>query len=93
MFNKKTVVIQGLGFVGAVMSIVVANSKENYQVIGIDLPSNQAVIDKLNSGIFPIESSDPKVEEYFRKVIQRGNFKATSDISAYKFAEIGRAHV
>lgn len=88
MFNKKTVVIQGLGFVGAVMSIVVANSKENYQVIGIDLPSNQAVIDKLNSGIFPIESSDPKVEEYFRKVIQRGNFKATSDISAYKFADV-----
>jgi hypothetical protein len=36
--GKKVVVIQGLGFVGAVMGLVVANAlTEEYAVIGIDL--------------------------------------------------------
>ena len=35
------VVIQGLGFVGAVMSLICANSiKKNYTVIGVDLPNS-----------------------------------------------------
>jgi len=83
-----TIVVQGLGFVGAVMSLVVANSSNNYRVIGVDLPSNQDLIDKLNSGIFPIETSDPKVEAYFKHAINKGNFQATSDTSAYKDADV-----
>ena len=40
--NKKIVVVQGLGFVGAVMSLVCANSiKEDYAVIGVDLPNKE----------------------------------------------------
>ena len=35
--GKKVVVVQGLGFVGAVMSLVCANaSDEEYAVIGVD---------------------------------------------------------
>jgi nucleotide sugar dehydrogenase len=82
------VVVQGLGFVGAIMSIVVANSSEKYEVVGVDLPSNQGLIDKLNLGILPIESSDPKVAEYFKQVIKKGNFRATSDTYAYKDADV-----
>ena len=38
--GKKVVVVQGLGFVGAVMSLVCANAlTEEYAVVGIDLPS------------------------------------------------------
>jgi len=38
--GKKIIVIQGLGFVGAVMSVVCANAlTEEYAVIGVDLPS------------------------------------------------------
>lgn len=38
--GKKVVVVQGLGFVGAVMSLVCANAiTETYAVIGVDLPS------------------------------------------------------
>lgn len=80
--------MQGLGFVGAVMSIVVANSDTDYKVIGIDLPSNQDVIDKLNSGVFPIESSDPKVELFYKKAMEKGNFFATSDVSYYAEADV-----
>ena len=36
--NKEVVVVQGLGFVGAVMSLVVSNSeRKDYAVIGVDL--------------------------------------------------------
>ena len=33
--NKKIIVVQGLGFVGAVMSLVCANSESDYAVIGV----------------------------------------------------------
>lgn len=84
----ETVVVQGLGFVGSVMSLVVADSDQDYQVIGVDLPANQGLIDKLNSGVFPIESSDMKVYEYFDRVKKKKNFKATSDIEVYRKADV-----
>ncbi len=87
--HKKTVVVQGLGFVGAVMSLVVANSEnEEYEVIGVDLPGNQKTIDQLNAGVFPISSSDPKVNQFFEAVRKRGNFRATSDVGVYALADI-----
>ena len=67
--NKKVIVVQGLGFVGSVMSLVCANSlAEDYAVIGIDLPSPESYwkICSINEGIFPVISADKKVEEYFQ---------------------------
>jgi nucleotide sugar dehydrogenase len=87
--DSKIVAVQGLGFVGAVMSIVVANTdKENYAVIGIDLPHRREVIDKLNKGVFPIECTDQKVYEYFDEVKAKGNFFATDDEYAYSKADV-----
>ncbi len=89
--GKKVVVVQGLGFVGAVMSIVCANSlNEEYAVIGIDLPSTNSFwkIRSINEGIFPIVSSDKKVEEFFKRSKQEGNFYATYDNYAFKKADI-----
>ena len=41
--GKKVVVVQGLGFVGAVMSLVCANSlTEEYAVIGVDLAEKES---------------------------------------------------
>ena len=86
--GKKIVVVQGLGFVGAVMSIVCANADEDYAVIGVDLPNETGLdrINKLNSGVFPIASSDPKVEQYFQSAINKKNFLATSSEYAYSLA-------
>ncbi len=86
--SNKTVIVQGLGFVGSVMSLVVANSDTFYNVIGVDLPSNKSVIDKLNLGVFPIESADPKIEELMQRAMKRKNFSATSDISVFKIADV-----
>ena len=79
--NKEVVVVQGLGFVGAVMSLVVSNSeKKDYAVIGVDLKKNINTINSINSGKFPIKSSDPKIEEYYQKSIKKGNFLASYDL-------------
>tara|TARA_Y100000741_G_scaffold365141_1_gene359624 strand:- start:3655 stop:5145 length:1491 start_codon:yes stop_codon:yes gene_type:complete len=87
--NKKVVVVQGLGFVGAVMSLVVSNSYKNeYAVIGVDRKENIEIIDCINNGIFPINSSDPSIEEYFQNSIKKENFLATYDTSAYSHADV-----
>ena len=72
--NKKIVVVQGLGFVGTVMSLVVANSEnDEYAVIGVDLKTKNTFwkISDLNSGHLPISSSDPLVEEYYKNSIEK----------------------
>ena len=87
--NKDVVVVQGLGFVGAVMSLIVSNSsKKDYAVIGVDIKENIDIINNINNGIFPIKSSDPKIKKYFQKSIKKGNFLATHDTSAYSFASV-----
>ena len=75
--NKPVVVVQGLGFVGSVMSLVCANSLKNeYAVIGVDLPTEESYwkICSINEGTFPIVSSDKKVEAYYKKSIKKNNF-------------------
>lgn len=87
--NKKIVAVQGLGFVGAVMSIVVANSEaDEYAVVGVDLPHRRPVIDALNEGEFPIQSSDEKVYEYYTNARERNSFWATDDVEVFALADI-----
>jgi UDP-N-acetyl-D-glucosamine dehydrogenase len=89
--GKKVIVVQGLGFVGAVMSLVCANAlSEEYAVIGIDLPNPQSYwkICSINDGIFPIVSADKKVDEYFEKAKKKNNFYATYDTYAFSKADV-----
>ena len=87
--NKQIIVVQGFGFVGAVMSVVCANSKENeYAVIGIDIANelNYWKIASINEGVFPIVASDPKIQEFFDIAKNKKNFYATFDPYAYSKA-------
>lgn len=88
--GKKVVVVQGLGFVGAVMSLVCANAlNEDYAVIGIDLPSKNSFwkIQAINNGDFPVISSDPKVKEFYKNSMRKQNLYATYDSYAYSKAD------
>lgn len=88
--DKKIIVVQGLGFVGAVMSVVCANTPNNeYAVIGVDLPSEDSFwkIASINDGVFPIISSDKKVEEFYQSAMSKKNFYATYDSYAYSVAD------
>lgn len=89
--GKKVVVVQGLGFVGAVMSLVCANAiTEEYAVIGVDLANESTFwkIQSINDGVFPLIADDPKIAEFFNNAKEKGNFIATHDPVAYKYADI-----
>ena len=63
--DKKTVCVQGLGFVGSAMALAIANAKNReghplYNVIGVDVPNDlgyQKVM-SINGGKFPFENND-----------------------------------
>lgn len=89
--GKKVIAVQGLGFVGAVMSIVCANAlSEEYAVLGVDLANENAYwkIKSINDGIFPLIADDPKIAELFERSRKKGNLLATCDPVAYKYADI-----
>ncbi len=89
--GKKVVVVQGLGFVGAVMALVCANAlTEEYAVIGVDLANEKTYwkIRSINEGIFPLIADDPKIAEFFDNAKAKGNFLATYDPLAYQYADV-----
>lgn len=89
--NKPVVCIQGLGFVGAVMSLVCANAlHEDYAVIGVDRPSEESYwrICSFNEGVFPLTAEDPKIKTFFENSQKNKNFYATFDPHAYSLADI-----
>ncbi len=89
--DKKVVVVQGLGFVGSVMGLVVANAlTEEYAVIGIDLPLAPSYwkICSINEGVFPVLASDPKISQYYENTRKKKNYYATYDPYVYSKADV-----
>lgn len=90
----KKIVIQGMGFVGLAMATVVANTTDEdgkilFEVVGVDLPSNQKRIDLINEGRLPFKSEDKSFPEKLNKAVNEfENLKATSDENAYKKADV-----
>ena len=89
--GKKVIAVQGLGFVGAVMSLVCANAlTEEYAVIGVDLANENTYwkIKSINDGVFPLIADDPKIAEFFDNAKAKGNFLATYDPVVYQYADV-----
>jgi UDP-N-acetyl-D-glucosamine dehydrogenase len=93
--GKKIVVVQGLGFVGAVMAAVVADceveGKSPYFVTGVDLPNTESFfkIQSINGGNSPFKAEDPEVDKIFeRSVKSKANLIATWVPEAYSEADI-----
>jgi UDP-N-acetyl-D-glucosamine dehydrogenase len=89
--GKKVIVVQGLGFVGAVMTLICSNAlTEEYAVIGVDLANSNTYwkIASINEGVFPVVASDPKIEEFYKKTQSKGNLLATFDSYAYSVADV-----
>lgn len=93
--KRKTVCIQGLGFVGAAMSLAVAvaedkDGKPLYNVIGIDVPNEAGYkkADSLNEGVFPFENNDANLQRAMQKAYTNGNLKATTDARNFQYADI-----
>lgn len=105
--HREVVVVMGVGFVGAVMAGVVADSVDPdtgepyYFVIGMQRPSIRSFwkIPYLNRGISPVEAEDPEVAPLIERCVkERKNLVASFSYDVLSLAdivvvEIGRAHV
>lgn len=93
--RRPVVAIQGLGFVGAAMSIAVASALDDlgepvFDVIGVDRedPAGQQRIDALNEGRFPFPTSDRQLQRKLVEARRRGNLAACADPTAYSEADV-----
>jgi len=92
---EKTVVIQGLGFVGSAMLTAVSSAKNEhmkpkYAVIGIDLPTPESYwkVGRINAGLLPVISTDENFKKVFETSFKNGNIMATTSTYAYEVADI-----
>ncbi len=95
--GREIVVVMGLGFVGAVMAGVVADSvdkqtgKPNKFVIGMQRPSPRSFwkIPLMNRGISPVKAEDPEVAPMIERcVTQKKTLMATFTYDALQLADV-----
>jgi len=95
--GREIVVVMGVGFVGAVMAGVVADSTGEgtddplYFVIGMQRPSIRSYwkIPYLNRGVAPVEAEDPEVAPLIERCVkQRKNLMATFTYDALSLADV-----
>jgi nucleotide sugar dehydrogenase len=93
--GKEIVVVMGVGFVGAVMAAIVADTKDKKGrytkfVIGCQRPSTRSYwkIPLLNKGESPVKAEDPEVEELItRCVLEEKTLIATYNNDCLKLAD------
>lgn len=93
--GKEVVVVMGLGFVGAVMAAIVAdttdeNGNNTKFVIGCQRPSVRSYwkIPMLNQGISPVKAEDPEVDQIIRRtVVEKQTFVATYNSECLSLAD------
>jgi nucleotide sugar dehydrogenase len=94
--GKEIVVVMGVGFVGAVMAAIIADStdkktgKPNKFVIGCQRPSTRSYwkIPLLNRGQSPVKAEDPEVEPMIvRCVLEKKTLVATYNSDCLKLAD------
>ncbi len=94
--NREIVVVMGVGFVGAVMAAIVADTVDKDGnptkfVIGMQRPSVRSYwkIPLLNRGISPVKAEDPEVEPMIRRCVSEKNtLIATYTYDVLKLADI-----
>ncbi|MBP1635182.1 MAG: UDP-glucose/GDP-mannose dehydrogenase [Acidobacteria bacterium] len=93
--GKEIVVVMGVGFVGAVMAAIVADStgpggKPGKFVIGCQRPSTRSYwkIPLLSRGESPVKAEDPEVEPMIRRTVQeKKTLVATHHSDCLRFAD------
>jgi len=94
--GKEIVVVMGVGFVGAVMAAIVADTQnesghDSKFVIGCQRPSSRSYwkIPLLNRGQSPVKAEDPEVDPLIaRCVLEKKTLTATYNNDCLQFADI-----
>ena len=93
--KKEIVVVMGVGFVGAVMAAIIAdttdkNSRPNKFVIGCQRPSARSFwkIELLSRGESPVKAEDPEVDKIVRRCVrEKKTLITTFNSDCLKFAD------
>jgi nucleotide sugar dehydrogenase len=94
--GKEIVVVMGVGFVGAVMAAIIADTvdkktgKSSKFVIGCQRPSTRSYwkIPMLNEGRSPVKAEDPEVDPMIRRcVLEKKTLIATYNSDCLKLAD------
>ncbi len=93
--GKEVVVVMGVGFVGAVMAAIVADSKDKKGrpgkfVIGCQRPSTRSYwkIELLNRGQSPVKAEDPAVDQLITRCVKESRtLVATFNSDCLKLAD------
>jgi UDP-N-acetyl-D-glucosamine dehydrogenase len=94
--GKEIVVVMGVGFVGAVMAAIIADTidkktgKPSKFVIGCQRPSTRSYwkIPMLNEGLSPVKAEDPEVDPMIRRcVLEKKTLIATYNSDCLKLAD------
>ncbi|MDH3828615.1 MAG: GDP-mannose dehydrogenase, partial [Desulfobacterales bacterium] len=96
LMGREIVVVMGVGFVGAVMAGVVADSVDadgnpNKFVIGMQRPSTRSFwkIPYINKGIAPVEAEDPEVAPLIKRCVkEKKTLIATFTHEALSLADV-----
>ena len=94
--GREIVVVMGVGFVGAVMAAVVADSENEKGestkfVIGMQRPSTRSFwkIPVLNRGVSPVKAEDPEVDPMIHRcVVEKKTLMATHVYDVLKLADV-----
>jgi UDP-N-acetyl-D-mannosaminuronic acid dehydrogenase len=83
------IVVVGMGYTGIPAAAMFADVK-GFNVIGVQRRSKRSgwKIDYLNSGKSPIGGDEPGLDELIAKVVRKGTFRVTDDISVCKKADV-----
>jgi len=94
--GKEIVVVMGVGFVGAVMAAIIADTvdkktgKSSKFVIGCQRPSTRSYwkIPMLNEGRSPVKAEDPEVDPMIKRcVLEKKTLNATYNSDCLKLAD------
>jgi len=93
--GKEIVVVMGVGFVGAVMAAIVADTRDSSGknskfVIGCQRPSTRSFwkIPMLNRGVSPVKAEDPKVDVLISRCVKESKtLVATYNSDCLKLAD------
>jgi UDP-N-acetyl-D-glucosamine dehydrogenase len=94
--NREIVVVMGVGFVGAVMAAIVADTvdstgKPSKFVIGMQRPSARSFwkIPMLNRGVSPVKAEDPEVDPMISRCVnEKKTLLATFTYEVLKLADV-----
>ena len=86
---ERSIVVIGMGYVGIPCAVLLADVP-GHKVIGVQRRSARSgwKIDVLNRGESPFEGDEPGLAELIGRVVEKGTFRVTDDMTVCKDADV-----